>query len=552
MSLLNSLFTGVSGLRNHQTMMDVIGDNIANVNSLGFKGSRVSFSDTFSQFVRYGTNPTDGSGGTNTFQVGLGMQLNSIDRNWNQGTFERTGISTDLALQGSGMFVMENNGQRTYTRAGAFQFDANGTLVSSQNGAKVMGKMASTDGVIPAGNNLEKISINPNIPLPAIATTKVNWGGNLSSSSKLTRSEKCIESGNINKDLTTTAPGNEKTIVSDIYDDNGNKYKLTATYTKQSTPNTFNLTYTMRDSAGSDVTLSPAATNIPVVFDGTTEGKMLSLNGTTPPVALNLKNDTMGINFNVDPTFVTENANATTLSSSVDENRTPNKVSGTLTVFDSYGNSHSLTVNYTRTDSGWNWNASVPKGEGELNGGSGSLTFNTDGSIKTISPSNPTLSFIPANGAAAQNIQLNFGKDLEGITQNSANSSISPLGQNGMASASLLNLNVDSTGKVVGVYSNGESKDLAQIMLANFTNNNGLINAGDNMFTKSANSGEPTISSPGELSKTTIQSGSLEQSNVDLSTEFTKMIVAQRGFQANARVVTMSDNLLQEITSLVR
>jgi flagellar hook protein FlgE len=201
MSLINSLFAGVSGIRNHQSMLDVIGNNIANVNSIGYKGSRVTFSDTFNQFVRYGTNPTDTAGGTNTFQVGLGMKLNSVDRNWNQGTFERTGITTDLALQGDGLFVLKKNGETFYSRAGAFIFDANGQLVNPQNGAIVQGKVATNDGTIPPGNNLENIRIDSNLRLPAVATTDVSWGGNLDSTSPLTRSEEYAQSGNIDADM---------------------------------------------------------------------------------------------------------------------------------------------------------------------------------------------------------------------------------------------------------------------------------------------------------------------------------------------------------------
>ena len=139
MALLNSLFSGVSGLRNHQAMMDVIGNNIANVNTIGYKGSRITFSDTFNQLIKSGTNPEEGAGGTNSMQVGLGMKINSIDRNWNQGTFERTGITTDLALQGPGLFVLKSNGTQLYSRAGAFIFDAEGKLVNPQNGAVVQG-----------------------------------------------------------------------------------------------------------------------------------------------------------------------------------------------------------------------------------------------------------------------------------------------------------------------------------------------------------------------------------------------------------------------------
>lgn len=148
MSLLNSLFSGVSCLRNHQAMMDVISNYIPNVNTIGYKGSRVTFSDTFNKIIRYGSNPTDTAGGTNTFQIGLGMKMNSVDRNWTQGTFEGTGIVTVLALQGKGLFILENNGERFYSRAGAFIFDAQGRLVNSQNGAIVQGKVANEEGII--------------------------------------------------------------------------------------------------------------------------------------------------------------------------------------------------------------------------------------------------------------------------------------------------------------------------------------------------------------------------------------------------------------------
>ncbi|MCF8355136.1 MAG: flagellar hook-basal body complex protein, partial [Melioribacteraceae bacterium] len=161
-------------------------------------------------------------------------------------------------------------------------------------------------------------------------------------------------------------------------------------------------------------------------------------------------------------------------------------------------------------------------------------------------------SLTPSGGASVQNIKLNFGESFGGITQTSSDSVISALSQNGTAAATLSNLSIDQYGYIVGVFSNGQSRKLAQLMLATFPNLNGLTSVGDNMFTVSANAGDPLIGEPGEATGTTIQSGALEQSNVDLSEEFTRMIVAQRGFQANARVVTTSDSLLQEITNLVR
>ncbi len=546
MSLINSLFAGVSGLRNHQSMMDVIGNNIANVNSIGYKGSRVTFSDTFNQFVRYGTNPTDVSGGTNTFQVGLGMKLNSVDRNWNQGTFERTGIVTDLALQGSGLFILENNGETFYSRAGAFTFDAEGKLVNPQNGAIVQGKVATSEGVIPPGNNLEDIMIDTNLRLPAVATTNATWGGNLDSTASITRSEEYVQSGNINSGI---AVGDTVVDSNTVYDADGNEYTLSSTYTKTAA-DTYDLTYELTDSDGTVID-DNGGVAMAVVFDATT-GAIATVNGAAAS-AINIADSTLGVNFNFDFTGVTQTSNTSTVSSTVDDNRDATIVTGTVSVFDSLGNSHTLTAKFTKTSSNnWNWTATVPTASGTLSQNTGTISFNSDGSVNAVSPNPPVLTFAPSGGAQAENITLDFGSGFDGITQTSSDSVLSALSQNGSGAASLSNLSIDQYGYIVGVFSNGQSKQLAQVMMATFANLNGLTSSGENMYTVSANSGDPLVGEPGESTGTTIQSGALEQSNVDLSEEFTRMIVSQRGFQANARVITTSDSLLQEITNLVR
>lgn len=544
MPLLNSLFSGVSGLRNHQSMMDVISNNIANVNTIGYKGSRVTFSDTFNRIIRYGSNPTETTGGVNTFQVGLGMRINTIDRTWNQGTFEGTGVTTDLALQGPGLFILQSNDERFYTRAGAFIFDADGRLVSTQNGAIVQGKVANKEGLIPPGNYLEDIVVDPNMRLPAVATSRVSWGGNLKSASPLTRSENYLQTGNINSSI---AIGDSVTDSNTVYDENGNKYTFTVTYTKTA-DNTYTMEYRLTDS-NNNVVVGP--TSQTVVFDGTT-GQLLTVNG-QPPAVIQIQNAQLGINFNFNMTGITQNNSTTTIASTVDSNRQPTIVTGSVTIFDSLGNSHILTIKYTKVaDNSWRWSASVPESSGTLSGNAGSISFNPDGSINAIIPNPPVLTFTPTGGASAQNIILNFGEGFNGITQTSANSVVSALSQDGSASASLSNLSIDKYGYIVGVFTNGQSRHLAQIMIATFPNLNGLISVGENLYTVSANTGDPLIGEPGESTGTTIQSGALEQSNVDLSEEFTRMIVSQRGFQASARVVTVSDTLLQEITNLVR
>lgn len=553
MALLNSLFAGVSGLRNHQAMMDVIGNNIANVNTIGFKSSRVTFSDTFNQFLKAGTNPTDTSGGTNSFQIGLGMKVNSVDRNWNQGTFERTGIISDLALQGPGMFVLKSNGENFYSRAGAFTFDADGRLVSSQNGAIVQGKVANSDGAIPPGNNLEDIIIDTNLKLPAVATSQIKWGGNLKSNAVLTRTEEVVQRGNINSSL----PGPFVSQTS-VYNEYGEKYSLKVTYTKTANPDEYDLDWEVLDEDG--VSLGTGQiTPLQFVDDGNgnwgLDAASLALfDGVNNRVNIPVNN----IDFKLNATGISQNSTTSTLSISADGNRQPNIVTGSVTVFDTLGTAHQVTMKFTKIgDNQWTWTASVPgtsTENGQVAAATGTITFNADGTLspENIAPTNPQLSFLPKGGANPSIIDLDFGSAFAGVTQTSASSVVSALSQNGSASATLSNMNIDQYGNIVGIFTNGNSKTLAQLMVSTFANLNGLISNGDNMYTAYANSGEPRIGALGEETGTTVQSGALEQSNVDLSEEFTRMIVSQRGFQANARVITTADTLLQEITSLVR
>lgn len=720
MALLNSLFAGVSGLRNHQSMMDVIGNNISNVNTIGYKGSRVTFSDTFNQFVKAGTNPTTTTGGTNSFQIGLGTKINSIDRNWNQGTFERTGITTDLALQGPGLFILKSNGQQLYSRAGAFIFDADGKLVNPQNGAVVQGKIANGLGEIPPGTTLQDIVIDKNMRLPAVKTTNVSWGGNLQSSSPTIRTDvvdlvgnlsntapsgsrypddgytyNLKMFGNLSSSDTTTPYPNPSSSDNDIvggykemlvYDNNNGKntinhqnqpYYLYYKFEYNTTLSKWELKYQLHDTKQLNVSSENDKTKS-IEFDGTdvidmglydsddnhnpdfpdlkfkidlteitnlagssnidrtiqpiTGNKIYSKDGKefylvnyyeydgsnwnyyykvfdnegilvtnenpasndvdsdpeNPPygdgkiklsfdpitglltgiedisaMSINFSNSASKIDFKINLNSLT-NLNATTNPiSRVDKGEVPEPVLGAVTIFDSLGNSHTLSIKFEHIDNNrWSWSVSVPNTSGTLSPNAfGEIYFDANGQIQSIwqagnqvttTPPTPQITFTPATGAEVQIIDLDFGKGTAGVTQTNLSSQIAALSQNGSASAALSNLNIDQYGNIIGIFSNGNSLKLAQIMVATFKNLNALVSVGDNMYNVAANSGDPRIDTPGENSVTTIQSGALEQSNVDLSEEFTKMIISQRGFQANARVITTADAMLQEITNLIR
>jgi flagellar hook protein FlgE len=421
MAFLRSLFSGVSGLRNHQVMMDVIGNNIANINTVGFKGSRATFSEMFAQTLRGATSPMGDNGGLNPMQVGLGMTVGTLDTLFTQGNIETTGQNSDLAIQGNGLFIVKKDGQTLFTRVGTFQLDANGRLVNPGNGAILQGKMADSAGNIPSGTRLEDLKITLDQKSPAQATSNIRFAGNLDSSA----------------------------------------------------------------------------------------------------------------------------ATGDTASSSI-------------SIFDSLGNRQTLTLNFTKTAvaNEWTWTANVPAPASITGGGSGTITFNTDGSLATFTYNGGAtdLAISPGTGAANLNIVLDAGTAgiFAGITQTEGTSNISPREQNGYGSGALSNITIDQNGRIQGTFSNGTVITLGQIMVAEFNNPQGLMKAGENMYSVSDNSGLAAILTPGQSSQSKIVSGALEQSNVDLADEFTRMISAQRGFQANARVITTSDEFLNEVVNLKR
>jgi flagellar hook protein FlgE len=570
MALLNSLFSGVSGLQNLQTMMDVIGDNIANINTIGYKSSDITFSDTFNDLLKAGMNATSTTGGTNSFQVGLGMKVNSISTNWTQGTFETTGVTSDLALQGNGMFILNSNGQDYYSRAGAFTFDSDGKLVDA-DGDIVQGKVANGAGQISAGSAIQDIQIDQTMKLPAVATSSVAWSGNLQSSSPTIQSTLVALDGNLNAANPSAAaysanPANPQGAynaadpttyqATTIEGEDGTKYTLRTWYTSLGADN-WTANYDVYDATNTNAIAGTAGTQL-LAFDANT--------GDCTTAQDPITGDTGNLNFELNFASLSNlNANSS-IQNSINSGETEAPVTAAETIYDSLGNAHTLTLTFDHLNDGtWNWAASMPTADGTLAApANGQITFDSTGSILSIyngqnppqlitsTPPIPTINFTPANGAKTQTIALNFGQNTSGITQTSLTSQVAATSQNGSAAAVLSNLNIDQDGNIVGVFSNGNSETLAQIMVATFENTNGLVSAGNNLYSVAANSGQAEVAAPGGSSNTTIQSGALEQSNVDLSQEFSNMIVAQRGFEANSKVIQTSDEMLQTITNLIR
>ena len=412
--MLRSMFSAISGLRGHQIMMDVIGNNIANVNTVGFKSGRVNFQDILSQTVHGATAPQGGLGSINPAQIGLGMTVAGIDVLQTQGNLQSTGKTTDMAIQGDGFFVESDGAGTYYTRDGAFDIALDGSLANPASGMKVQGWQADSAGKIDITQPISNLIIPIGQRTTALATSNVTLSGNL--------------------------------------------------------------------DAGAAV-------------------------GTSVPT--------------------------------------------TMTVFDSLGIAHSVKVTFTKTAANqWDWAATKDAADAGITitaaagVNQGTLTYSSGG---VFSASTGTLSFAFPDGATSTTPAISLAQ----MTQFSGTSQ--PSGQtDGFTSGTLVTFAVGNAGELSGVYSNGQTQVLGQIALANFLNSAGLLRAGQNNFAATSASGAANIGTAATGGRGSVTTGALEMSNVDLATQFTGMITAERGFQANSRVITTSDEMLQELVNLKR
>ena len=386
--MLRSLYSGISGLRAHQTMLDVTGNNIANVNTAGFKASSTQFQDTLSQMTQGASAPQGESGGSNPAQIGLGVHVAGVSTNFAQGSSQSTGRATDMMISGEGFFVTSKGGQQLFTRAGSMTFDAASQLVSPDGG--ILQGWTAKNGVVDQAGAIGDITLNPNTMI-ATPTTAMTLDGNLPA------------------------------------------------------------------DAGS------------ASFDRVVK------------------------------------------------------------VYDSVGAPSNLTLTFVQQPGGWG--------------------VSTDGGATIADSMSFTAGRLTSSG------KLNVaGKtiDVSQVSSFAGMSSLTVSGQNGTPAGKLESFTLGNDGSLIGSFSNGTKQVLAKIALAKFTNPAGLEKAGGSSYVATANSGNVLLGAAGDPGIGTLAGGSLEMSNVDLSQEFTNLIVAQRGFQANARIITTSDEVLQELGNLKR
>ncbi len=461
--MMRSLYSGVSGLQNHQTRMDVIGNNISNVNTTGFKKGRVNFQDMLSQTMAGAARPTDEVGGVNPKQVGLGMNVASIDTIHTQGSLQTTGVTTDVAIQGDGFFILQKGNKEFHTRAGAFGLDANGTLVNPANGLRVQGWEAETvDGqtFINTASDVGDLNIPIGSKDPASATSEVELACNLDKRTPL------IPPGAAAADTREGTWSVDKT----VYDSFGNTHTMRINFTR--------VAGTQNQWQG-EITIDPDAEEPTNTIADVGEAN----------------NDTN--------TFVVEFNNLGTLQN----------------VTDAQGD----IVN------------------------EGTLQVNVGFDVLGTTPE--------AGEQVRQNFQLTLGEAgsvVESTTQFAERSSTKAFSQDGYPMGYLESFKIDQSGVITGVYSNGTNRSLGQIAMSSFTNPGGLEKAGENTYVETINSGEARIGESQVAGKGKIIAGALEMSNVDLAEQFTDMIVTQRGFQANSKSITTSDQMLQELLTLKR
>jgi flagellar hook protein FlgE len=425
---LTSLYSGLSGLNAHALQLSLIGNNLSNINTPGFKNSTMAFQDLLSQTMAGGSS----SGNINYLQIGLGVQVAATNQNFSQGSLQSTGVSTNVAIQGEGFFVVRGDRGINYTRAGDFHVDARGNLVTADGGF-VQGFTQTdplTNRIIPSGA-LSDINIPPGTLFPPVATSQVRLITNLDS-------------------------------------------------------------------------------NAPV---------------------------------------------GTAFTSAV-------------RVFDSLGAAHQIEFTWTKTGVGaFSYNVTIDGGE--VTGGTagtpfsllpapGTMTFNASGALATVNGAAAADRNITTpvftNGASA----LTFSWDLidpnsnSNITSYAAPSATSSSSQNGAPAGTLSSIVIGGDGTIQGIFSSGQTAELARLGLATFNNPTGLLKLGNNKYNVSSSSGEPSLGVAGEGGRGTTAGSTLELSNVDIAAEFISMIVAQRGYQANSRVITTTDEILQESINLKR
>lgn len=641
---MTSLFTALSGLKAHQDWIDVIGNNLANANTSGFKTSHATFSSNFHTTLRHASGPGAGLGGRNPVQIGMGVSLSDIGRDFAQGALTGTGRVFDLALQGRGFFALQGAGATWYTRVGTFGLDGENNLVDQRSGYRVLDASGSpitldTDSVfapqatsvlelvgnlpkevggplqevltgaegfkdgspavisatnsgpfaVPAGETWSlNISVSGSAPQTVSVTSttgtvtsadiaaaldavdgiaaSVNGTGQVEISTDRTGEAASIRitSGPTNRDLastlgvpTTLVTGVESavTATTDLNDLPGrvDNYQtgdqiLVSGVDSDGTPVNATFTYGVDGTTVEDFT---------TFLDGLYDDATVSLNAAGQIV---VEADTAGeTELLLSIEDATGNAGAMDWDGyavQVTTEGTPSdEVVTSMEVYDSSGTAHTLTLTFARQQDGsWNATASLPSTDGTvLSSPITGIAFDDAGNPVGLGSvdTEVLVQFSGQNSPQPMSLDLGSGGSFGGLTQYGSDGEVIVKTQDGFGVGTLANISVDGDGSILGFYTNGQSRSLGTVGVAVFANAEGLQAGGDGLYMASSNSGAPIMGAAASGAAGEVVGGALENSNVDTAEQFVRLIEAQRGFQANARVITAQDEVLRETVNLI-
>lgn len=585
MGLTSSLFAGLSGMKTNEYRMDVIGNNIANVNTTAFKSSRVTFQTQFSQTFNFGSAPSGQIGGTNPMQVGTGSMVGVVNRDFTGGSPETTGNKTDLAIQGQGMFILtKSDGSQVFTRDGNFQFNAENYLLSAD------GYFLQGYGVDSEFNIVEGALSDLRIPVGEVTTASTTsfaqFSGDLNAEGEvgtlcpvLTSSTSHVFTNGLGG-----AAADSSTALTDLYD------------------GTTRLFYT--DNVITLAEANKGGANLPaeefvVGTTGTTYGDfaawledVLGINTSAdlPDTGVDLDgdltNDLPGVSIQsdgslaiignygryneivlADGAITASKGNSTDLpgntlpfrfesniTTSDDQTALGESVRTSFQAYDSLGVPMQIVITLvmeSKTDEGITWRyyaESDADSDADRVLGTGTVKFDSAGNFLEAEDRNITIDHTNTGAATPQTITLDFSR-MDGYAMNSA---ISLLSQDGFMAGTLQDFSIGSDGIIVGSFDNGLTRQLGQVVLATFRNYEGLVAQADNLYVTGPNSGTPLIKKAMELGAGSITAAALEMSNVDLSREFINLIISSTGFSASSRVIQTSNQLLNELMALTR
>jgi flagellar hook protein FlgE len=573
MALTSTLFTGLSGIDVNTTRLTVVGNNIANANTVAFKASRALIRPQFYVTDAGGAAPTTDFGGINPSQRGLGAEIASIEKDFTPGSIETTGKSTDMAIEGSGFFVVQGSTQQ-YTRDGSFVLNASNNLVTT-NGGFVQGYGVDSNYKIVPGK-LQNINIPLGASSTAEATKVMDISGNLDAGGDTATGASILTSQLLTRVGGLSAPSGS-TLLTDLADNSapatalfsaGQTFTLTGTKGTQDTPSrtfTVGAGSTVNDlikfyngALGIDTTV-PADPSLP------TPGAAIETDGSVPTAAHFVvvgntgKDNALQLDGNsftsgtAAPFNFQEGSNAAGFQS----DPSGESVHTSAVAYDSLGNpvTIDITAVYEKASAnGTTWRFYADSGDNKDPGGNtvigqGTIDFDSTGKLVNVTGNQIT---IDRTGTGAQSpfaVKLDFS-DMTALAAHTSDMFISK--QDGSPLGSLNSFSIGADGIITGSFSNGLTRTLGQVAVATFNNPSGLTDNGGSMYSEGANSGPPVIGVPLDLGAGAVRSGSLELSNVDLSKEFVNMIIASTGFSAASRVITTSNQLLTELLNTSR